>query len=89
MPNLIVIVVGLAVVATLVILVLMAKMFRKAGPNEAVIVYGFRGPRIIRGHGAFIFPVVENARQLSLELMSFDVAPKAGPVHQTRCCSHR
>ena len=76
MPNLIVIVVGLAVVATLVILVLMAKMFRKAGPNEAVIVYGFRGPRIIRGHGAFIFPVVENARQLSLELMSFDVAPK-------------
>jgi flotillin len=76
MPNLIVIVVGLAVVATLVILALMAKMFRKAGPNEAVIVYGFRGPRIIRGHGAFIFPVVENARQLSLELMSFDVAPK-------------
>ena len=76
MPNLIVIVVGLAIVATLVILALMAKMFRKAGPNEAVIVYGFRGPRIIRGHGAVIFPVVENARQLSLELMSFDVAPK-------------
>jgi flotillin len=76
MPNLIVIVVGLAIVATLVILALMAKMFRKAGPNEAVIVYGFRGPRIIRGHGAIIFPVVENARQLSLELMSFDVAPK-------------
>jgi flotillin len=59
-----------------VILVLMAELFRKAGPNEAVIVYGFRGPRIIRGHGAIIFPVVENARQLSLELMSFDVAPK-------------
>jgi flotillin len=76
MPNLIVIVVGLAVVATLVILALIAKMFRKAGPNEAVIVYGFRGPRIIRGHGALIFPVVESARQLSLELMSFDVAPK-------------
>ena len=76
MPNLIVIVVGLAVVATLIILTLIAKMFRKAGPNEAVIVYGFRGPRIIRGHGAVIFPVVESCRQLSLELMSFDVAPK-------------
>ena len=78
MPNLIVtfIIVGLVVVGTLIILGLMAKMFRKAGPNEAVIVYGFRGPRIIRGHGAIIFPVVENARQLSLELMSFDVAPK-------------
>ncbi len=76
MPSPIIIVVALAVVAILVILVLMAELFRKAGPNEAVIVYGFRGPRIIRGHGAIIFPVVENARQLSLELMSFDVAPK-------------
>ena len=75
MSNQIIIVVGLAVAATLVILVMMAKMFRKAGPNEALIVYGFRGPRIIRGHGAVIFPVVENSRQLSLELMSFDVAP--------------
>ena len=78
MPNLVVtfIIVGLVVVATLILIGLMAKMFRKAGPNEAIIVYGFRGPRIIRGHGAVIFPVVENARQLSLELMSFDVAPK-------------
>ena len=78
MPNFLVtfIIVGLVVVGTLIILGLMAKMFRKAGPNEAVIVYGFRGPRIIRGHGAIIFPVVEDARQLSLELMSFDVAPK-------------
>jgi flotillin len=76
MPNSVVIVVGLAVAAILVILTLIAKMFRKAGPNEAIIVYGFRGPRIIRGHGAVIFPVVESSRQLSLELMSFDVAPK-------------
>ena len=76
MPSLAVVIIGLIVVGTLIILALMAKMFRKAGPNEAVIVYGFRGPRIIRGHGAIIFPVVENARQLSLELMSFDVAPK-------------
>jgi len=76
MPTLPVIIVGLIIVGTLVLLTLMAKLFRKAGPNEAVIVYGFRGPRIIRGHGAIIFPVVENARQLSLELMSFDVAPK-------------
>ncbi|HZD49395.1 MAG TPA: SPFH domain-containing protein, partial [Silvibacterium sp.] len=76
MPSLVVIIVGLIVVGTLIIFAIMAKMFRKAGPNEAVIVYGFRGPRIIRGHGAIIFPVVENARQLSLELMSFDVAPK-------------
>ena len=51
-------------------------MYRKAGPNEALIVYGFRGPRVIKGHGTVIFPMVENCRELSLELMSFDVAPQ-------------
>jgi flotillin len=50
-------------------------MYRKAGPNEALIVYGFRGPRVIKGHGTVIFPMVEAYHQLSLELMSFDVAP--------------
>ena len=76
MPNSVIIIVGLVVLATLFLATLMAKMFRKAGPNEAIIVYGFRGPRVIKGGGAVIFPVVENSRQLSLELMSFDVAPQ-------------
>ncbi len=74
--SLIVVIVGLVVIGTLIIFGIIAKMFRRAGPNAAVIVYGYRGPRNIRGHGAIIFPVVENSRQLSLELMSFDVAPK-------------
>src|ERR1700677_4368831 len=76
MPNSVIVIVGLVAVATLALAVLMGKMFRKAGPNEAIIVYGFRGPRVIKGSGAVIFPVVESCRQLSLELMSFDVAPQ-------------
>src|SRR6201991_3559944 len=76
MPNSVIMIVGLLVLATLVLAMLMAKMFRKAGPNEAIVVYGFRGPRVIKGGGSVIFPMVENARQLSLELMSFDVAPQ-------------
>src|SRR6202163_581019 len=76
MPNTVFIVIGLCVLAPLVLLSLLARMFRKAGPNEALIVYGFRGPRVIKGHGTMIFPVVEHCRQLSLELMSFDVAPQ-------------
>src|SRR5246127_4567178 len=76
MPNSVIIIVGLVLLATLFLATIMAKMFRKAGPNEAIIVYGFRGPRVIKGGGAVIFPVVENSRQLSLELMSFDVAPQ-------------
>src|SRR4051794_32022330 len=76
MSNSVVMIVGLLVAGTLALAILMAKMFRKAGPNEAIVVYGFRGPRVIKGGGAVIFPVVENSRQLSLELMSFDVAPQ-------------
>jgi flotillin len=76
MPNTIFIVIGLCILSTLVLLSLLARMFRKAGPNEALIVFGFRGPRVIKGHGTVIFPVVEHCRELSLELMSFDVAPQ-------------
>lgn len=68
--------VGLGVLMLILLMGILARMYRKAGPNEALIVYGFRGPRVIKGHGTVIFPMVENCRELSLELMSFDVAPQ-------------
>jgi len=67
---------GLAALMLIILMGILARMYRKAGPNEALIVYGFRGPRVIKGHGTVIFPMVENCRELSLELMSFDVAPQ-------------
>src|SRR6201993_1467506 len=76
MTNQIILFVGLGVLALIILMGILARMYRKAGPNEALIVYGFRGPRIIKGSGAVIFPMVENCRELSLELMSFDVAPQ-------------
>jgi flotillin len=76
MTNEIVLVAGLSVLALILIMGILARMYRKAGPNEALIVYGFRGPRVIKGHGTVIFPMVESCRELSLELMSFDVAPQ-------------
>jgi flotillin len=76
MTNELILFVGLGVLALIFLLGILARMYRKAGPNEALIVYGFRGPRVIKGHGTVIFPMVENCRELSLELMSFDVAPQ-------------
>ena len=76
MFNTVIVVVGLCILAVILLVAMIAKMFRKAGPNEAIIVYGFRGPRVVKGHGTVIFPMVESSRQLSLELMSFDVAPQ-------------
>src|ERR1051325_9188519 len=61
---------------TLFIVSMFARLFRKAGPHEALLVYGFRGTRVIKGRGTVIFPLVETSRTLSLELMSFDVAPQ-------------
>src|ERR1700737_3006540 len=67
---------GLMVLAILFLMAMIAKLFRKAGPHEAIIVYGFRGTRVVKGRGTVIYPMVETVRSLSLELMSFDVAPQ-------------
>src|SRR2546421_6940288 len=67
---------GLMVLSVILLMSMFAKLFRKAGPHEALVVYGFRGTRIVKGHGTVIFPMIETCRGLSLELMSFDVAPQ-------------
>src|SRR5438034_7935153 len=74
--NGVLVITSLMVVATLMLLTVFARLYRKAGPHEALVVYGFRGTRIIKGRGSVIFPMVENCRGISLELMSFDVAPQ-------------
>jgi flotillin len=64
------------VVATLMIgFAIAAQMFRKVGPNEAFIVYGMGGTKVVKGGGTLIFPMIHSCKTLSLELMSFDVAP--------------
>src|SRR5215213_1268026 len=73
--GVIVIVIGLAIVIML-ILALVASMFRKVGPNQALIVYGFGGTNVVVGGGRVIWPMVQQGRELSLELMSFDVVPQ-------------
>jgi flotillin len=67
---------GLGVMVLLFLMSGMARLYRKAGPHEAIVVYGFRGKRVITGHGTIVFPMLENCHGLSLELMSFDVAPQ-------------
>ena len=70
-----VLIIGLAFLALLFVMATVARLYRKAGPNEALIVYGFGGTRIVIGRGTMILPMLQSYRDLSLELMSFDVAP--------------
>ncbi|CAN5577380.1 flotillin lipid rafts scaffold protein FloT [soil metagenome] len=72
--GVIAIVVGLVLII-FILFALIATMFRKVGPNQALIVYGFGGTRVVVGGGKVIWPLIQQGRELSLELMSFDVAP--------------
>lgn len=73
----------LLIVAALVIIVLMGLMWivtlvRKVGPNQALIIYGLgtgTQPKVVKGGGVVVMPLLQSAKELSLELMSFDVAP--------------
>jgi flotillin len=68
--------VGMGVLVLLFLMSVLARLYRKAGPHEALIVYGFRGKRVVTGRGTIVFPMIETCHDLSLELMSFDVAPQ-------------
>ncbi|OLB33549.1 MAG: flotillin [Acidobacteria bacterium] len=76
LPTEVVVMAGSLVLGLLMIMIVIARMYRKVGPNEALIRYGMGGTEVYCGRGALIFPMVQTCRDLSLELMSFDVAPQ-------------
>jgi len=69
------VIVGLMVVGLMFAFALFAMMFRKVGPHEALVVYGFRGIRVVVGRGMVVLPMIETCRILSLEVMPVDIAP--------------
>src|ERR1700730_2399258 len=71
---------GIGVVALVIVVVILLRivggLLRKVGPNQALIVYGAGGTKVITGGSHFVLPLYQRAQDLSLELMSFDVAPR-------------
>jgi flotillin len=65
-----------AVLGLLLLMWLVGTLYRRVGPNRALIVYGFGGMRITTGGGKVVWPLFQSFEELSLELMSFDVAPE-------------
>lgn len=70
------VVVVVAVAVLLLLMWLVGSLFRRVGPNEALIVYGWGGTHIVTGGGKVVWPLFQSYQVLSLELMSFDVAPE-------------
>jgi flotillin len=77
--------IGLVVVFFIFVLV-WASRYKKVGPNHVLIIYGRRhkirdaqgrasrvGYRIVKGGGAFVWPIIEQYQILSLEILTIDV----------------
>src|SRR5437879_755722 len=77
MDPLILLVAGVVaiVIVVFVVLQIVGRLLRKVGPNQALIVYGAGGTRVITGGSHFVVRLYQRAQDFSLELMSFDVAP--------------
>ena len=79
MDSFLLTIVGIVVVAVVVVFILIqtyGRLLRKVGPNQALIVYGAGGTKIITGGSKLVIPLTQRADVFPLELMSFDVAPK-------------
>ena len=50
------IIAGIVVLGTMLLMSMLARLYRKAGPHEALIIYGFGGTRVVKGHGAIVAP---------------------------------
>ena len=68
---------------------IMATLYRKAGPHEALVVYGFRGTRVVKGHGTVIFPMIEACRAAVARADVVRRRADAGPLHQAGRRGHR
>ena len=55
LPNEVMVIAGLLVLGLLMIMIVIAKMYRKVGPNEALIRFGMGGTEVFCGKGALIF----------------------------------
>jgi flotillin len=65
------------IVAVVLVLNAYGRLYRRVGPNRALIIYGgAREPQVVKGGGKLVIPLIQRAEELSLELMSFDVAPQ-------------
>src|SRR3989440_2907855 len=79
MDSFLLTIIGVVVVAVVVVFILIqtyGRLLRKVGPNQALIVYGAGGTKVITGGSKLVIPLTQRADVFPLELMSFDVAPR-------------
>lgn len=76
-PLLLTVVIGVVVVLVVILLAIriIGTLLRKVGPNQALIISSGNKVEVVTGGSKFVLPLFQRVQELSLELMSFDVAP--------------
>lgn len=79
------IIIGMMVIVCTVLFSFGVSMFQKCPPNQAMIIFGATGksPKIIRGGGRVVIPIIQQRSFLSLEVMTIDVKPSAAIITRT------
>ncbi len=54
-------------------IVYIGNRYQKAGPNEALVVFGAGRQKIVVGGGVFVVPLFQQVQRMSLEIMTLDV----------------
>src|SRR5437588_7859464 len=75
MAVLTVVIIVVVIAGTMGLIWALGSLYRKVGPNKALIVYGRGGTKVVVGGGTVVMPLFQRATEFNIELISFDVAP--------------
>src|SRR5947209_11824813 len=71
------IIIAVVVIGLIAIVSVLGSLYRKVGTNRALIVYGRCGTKVEVGGGTVVLPLFQSSQEFSLELLSFDLIPRA------------
>ncbi|MGI8826575.1 MAG: flotillin family protein [Chloroflexota bacterium] len=77
MPIVTIVIIIAIVVGLMALVSVIGSLYRKVGPNQALVVYGRGGTKVVVGGGTVVLPLFQSSQQFSLELISFDLVPRA------------
>ena len=68
-------IIAIVIVAVVLILVILLTCYRKAPPNEAIVVtgVGHREPKVVNGRGVVVLPILQRSDRLTMRMMKLDV----------------
>lgn len=64
---------GLVFLAVVAVVWAILRLYKTAGPDEVLVVSGFRGPRYVNNAGTIVLPILNTTRKLDVRVISIQV----------------